>query len=113
MSISQQRIFFVFKLVVYCGYLLVGAAIFQAIEEENLLSKLKELDNLRAQIFWKYNISQLTQEEEIAISSYYLESYAARYGKWNFGNAVLFCMTSVTTIGKFQLISIDRCKVDL
>lgn len=101
MKVSQETLVFVFELAFYVVYLLVGAAIFRAIEEENFLLKLKKVKSVRDLVLNKYNISELTQEEESVLSLYYLEAYAASYGKWTFGNSFLFCLTTITTIGEF------------
>lgn len=101
MKVSQEKIVFLFRLFLYVVYLLVGAAIFQAVEEENFLLELKKLKNVRGLVLNKYNISEFGQEEEIVFYRYYLLTYAASHGEWSFGNSVLFCLTTITTIGKF------------
>ena len=100
MKVSQEKIAFIFRLIFYVVFLLIGAAIIQVVEEKNFLLRLRGLRSLRDLVLNKYNISELSQEEESVFSLYYMESYAASHGKWSFGNSFLFCLTTITTIGE-------------
>ena len=97
MKPAGEKKIFVLRLFVFVAYLAIGAAVFQNLENENQVSELREIWKFANYITGKCNISE---KEKGFLIDPYLETSVAQYGKWNYGNSLLFSFTVVTTIGK-------------
>ncbi|KAK0040751.1 TASK two-pore domain potassium channel [Biomphalaria glabrata] len=79
-------------------YLLVGAAVFDALESEFETSKREELDKEESSIRDKYNISRDDLE---TLRRNIIRSVPYKAGtQWKFAGAFYFALTVITTIGK-------------
>ena len=80
-------------------YLLVGAAIFDALESDNEDRQKEALDYVEKLLMRKYNISQ---EDYRILSTIVIKSVPHKSGiQWKFAGAFYFATTVLTTIGKF------------
>ncbi|KAF6036928.1 KCNK9 [Bugula neritina] len=84
-------------LVVTSAYLLIGAAIFSALEKKNETLERKELNLSEYEFIVKYNISP-SDFELITKNIIHSRSYKAGI-QWQFGGAFYFALTVITTIG--------------
>lgn len=79
-------------------YLLVGAAIFDALESDNEDRQKEALDYVEKLLMRKYNISQ---EDYRILSTIVIKSVPHKSGiQWKFAGAFYFATTVLTTIGK-------------
>lgn len=80
-------------------YLLVGAAIFDALESDNEDRQKESLDYVEKLLMRKYNISQ---EDYRILSTIVIKSVPHKSGiQWKFAGAFYFATTVLTTIGKW------------
>lgn len=78
-------------------YLLVGAAIFDALESDNEDRQKEALDYVEKLLMRKYNISQ---EDYRILSTIVIKSVPHKSGiQWKFAGAFYFATTVLTTIG--------------
>ncbi len=111
MALSQNTKKLIIRIVLFLVYLLVGAAIFQAIELHNEKKQREEFkfEDLKNNFENKYNISgddmkDFLQKLKRAIElGFDLQSggYPSRF-QWHFMNAFFFAGNVVTTIGKLH-----------
>lgn len=79
-------------------YLLVGAAVFDALESDNELRQRALVQKLQNQLKDKYNVSE--QDYRI-LESVIVKSIPHKAGyQWKFAGAFYFSTTVITTIGK-------------
>lgn len=82
-------------------YLLVGAAIFDALESDNEDRQKEALDYVEKLLMRKYNISQ---EDYRILSTIVIKSVPHKSGiQWKFAGAFYFATTVLTTIGKILI----------
>ncbi|XP_051780235.1 potassium channel subfamily K member 3a [Erpetoichthys calabaricus] len=78
-------------------YLLVGAAVFDALESENETSQKKILDDRKTDLMTKYN---LTKENFDDLEGVVLQLKPHKAGvQWKFAGSFYFAITVITTIG--------------
>lgn len=81
------------------SYLLVGAAVFDALESESESSKKRILEQKRNEMKRKYRFSEVDYRE---IERLVLQAEPHRAGRqWKFAGSFYFAITVITTIGKF------------
>ena len=79
-------------------YLLVGAAVFDALESDNEMQQRHLVGNLQNKLMDKYNISW---EDYHILESLIVKSIPHRAGyQWKFPGAFYFSTTVITTIGE-------------
>ncbi|XP_007891104.1 potassium channel subfamily K member 3 [Callorhinchus milii] len=78
-------------------YLLVGAAVFDALESKQETSERRRLEESRARLMAKYNLSEHNYEklEQVVLS---LKPHKAGV-QWKFAGSFYFAITVITTIG--------------
>ena len=117
MALSLNTKKLIIRILLFLVYLLVGAAIFQAIELQNE-KKLRDEDQFLAvkkNLTIKYNISNEDMNEFFAQLKRALElgfdlqraDYPARY-QWHFMNAFFFAGNVVTTIGECGILATSQ-----
>lgn len=109
MALSQNTKKLIIRIVLFLVYLLVGAAIFQAIELHNEKKQREEFkfEDSKNNFTDKYNISDKDMEDFLHKLKKAIElgfdlqtgGYPPRY-QWHFMNAFFFAGNVVTTIGK-------------
>ncbi|GMS83796.1 hypothetical protein PENTCL1PPCAC_5971 [Pristionchus entomophagus] len=78
-------------------YLLIGAAVFDALESENELMNRDLVDRVRQQLTTKYN---MTDGDYQVLESTIIKSVPHKAGyQWKFAGAFYFATTVITTIG--------------
>jgi len=78
-------------------YLLVGAAVFDALESETELKQREQAGTLRRQLVSKYNI---TDNDYRLLETVIIRAIPHKAGhQWKFSGAFYFAMTVITTIG--------------
>lgn len=81
------------------SYLLVGAAVFDALESESESSRRGVLEQKRSEMKTKYRFSEDDYRE---IERVVLQAEPHRAGRqWKFAGSFYFAITVITTIGKF------------
>lgn len=100
MAVPESTIILIIRSVLFVVYLVAGAAIFQALEQDHQKQSFGLKQELRNSITKKYNIS----EEDVQT---WAETYRPTFQikgdeelEWNFGNSFLFAAVTVTTVGK-------------
>lgn len=85
------------------SYLLVGAAVFDALESESESSRRRILEQKRNEMKKKYRFSEDDYRE---IERVVLQAEPHRAGRqWKFAGSFYFAITVITTIGKLECIS--------
>lgn len=101
------------------SYLLVGAAVFDALESESESSRRRVLEQKRSEMKKKYRFSEDDYRE---IERVVLQAEPHRAGRqWKFAGSFYFAITVITTIGKFvsflvlhlQLMGLKKTKPKL
>ena len=100
MSLPEKARTVFIRFLVFSIYCLIGAAVFQAVEQkhEEQLSKRKPLEVLRENLSMKYNIS--SEDFKNIIESVAQGLTAERsHNDWNLPNSLFFVVITLTTIG--------------
>ena len=81
-------------------YLLIGGAVFQAMEKKNHDQLREEYFHKINEFVEKYNVS----EYDMAELEHLIQCNGKHdaYTRWTFGNSVVFSGTIVSTVGKFE-----------
>ncbi|GCB68437.1 hypothetical protein scyTo_0013826 [Scyliorhinus torazame] len=88
-------------------YLLVGAAVFDALESKQETSEKKSLEERRLELMSKYNLSEKNYEElELVVLK--LKPHKAGV-QWKFAGSFYFAITVITTIGKYFPPVLQTC----
>ncbi|GMR63133.1 hypothetical protein PMAYCL1PPCAC_33328, partial [Pristionchus mayeri] len=78
-------------------YLLIGAAVFDALESENELMQRDLVNRMRKQLTAKYN---MTEGDYNVLEALIIKSVPHKAGyQWKFAGAFYFATTVITTIG--------------
>lgn len=95
----QQNLRTIFLTICCLSYLLVGAAIFSALEYDEDQQRRHDLKLHREILMQKYNIStaDLKVWEQFLLAKANVE---ANLYQWSFAGSVYFATTVITTIGK-------------
>lgn len=79
-------------------YLLVGAAVFDALESKKETTQKKKLDARKRDLMEKYNLSRVNFDE---LEGVVLQLKPHKAGvQWKFAGSFYFAITVITTIGK-------------
>lgn len=99
MGISDSTKVLLIRMSLFSIYVLLGAAIFKAIESEEQVKEMDRIYNTRMEILRKYNI---TENDAKRWSKTFLSTSMGNddFLQWNYGNSFLFAMVVLTTIGK-------------
>jgi len=99
MGISDSTKVLLIRMSLFSIYVLLGAAIFKAIESEEQVKEMDRIHNTRMEILRKYNI---TENDAKRWSKTFLSTSMGNddFLQWNYGNSFLFAMVVLTTIGK-------------
>ncbi|XP_031556229.1 potassium channel subfamily K member 15-like [Actinia tenebrosa] len=104
MAVSESTIILIIRSSIFLVYLVAGAAVFQALEQDHQRQSFENKQDLRTSITNKYNIS----EEDVQT---WAETYRPNFQvkgdeelEWNFGNSFLFAVVTVTTIGYGNIV---------
>ena len=99
MEISDSTKILLVRLVLFTAYVLVGAAIFQALESPYQLEENKRLQTIRKEILKSYNITE--NDARRLLQTFPSTTFGNEdFLGWNYGNSFLFAMVVLTTIGK-------------
>ena len=83
------------------SYLLVGAAVFDALESESESSRRRVLEKKRNEMKKKYRFSE---DDYLEIERVVMQAEPHRAGtQWKFAGSFYFAITVITTIGEFRL----------
>lgn len=86
-------------------YLLVGAAVFDALESEYEIEEKRNLVSEEQEMMRKYN---MTDEDYMIITRNVIRAVPHKAGiQWKFSGAFYFATTVITTIGKWETYPID------
>ena len=95
-----QNIRSIILVISMVSYLLVGAAVFDALESKSESSRKKILEQKLNELKKKYG---LTDDDYRQIERVVLQSQPHRAGRqWKFAGSFYFAITVITTIGKFS-----------
>lgn len=93
------------------SYLLVGAAVFDALESETESARKRVLEQKRGDMKRKYRFSEDDYRE---IERVVLQAEPHRAGRqWKFAGSFYFAITVITTIGEFQCFGLLRNLLDV
>lgn len=97
-AMKKQNVRTLSLIVCTFTYLLVGAAVFDALESQNESDVRRELNSEEMKLRTKYNIS-ISAYDELRANIWKVQPY--KNGRqWKFPGAFYFSLTVITTIGK-------------
>lgn len=83
-------------------YLLVGAAVFDALESKMEITQKKVLDDRKQELMDKYNLSRVDFDE---LERVVLQLKPHKAGvQWRFAGSFYFAITVITTIGRTETL---------
>lgn len=98
-AMKKQNVRTLSLIVCTFTYLLVGAAVFDALESQNESDVRRELNSEEMKLRNKYNITS-SAYEDLRANIWKVQPY--KNGRqWKFAGAFYFSLTVITTIGKF------------
>lgn len=100
MALSERLIVLVVRIVLFFLYLVVGAAIFQALEHDTQKLNYERKQRIRHRIQAKYNMTTNDIRDWTDTYKANMQFQGDDELEWNFGNSFLFAAVTVTTIGK-------------
>lgn len=100
--ISENGTRTVLLIICSISYLLVGAAVFSALEYEDDQKKRRQIRSLFRHFQAKYNISEEDFSEWAGIQRFQ-RGMDSTVEQWSFAGSVYFATTVITTIGKPQI----------
>jgi len=100
MKMKKQNVRTLSLILCMFSYLLVGAAVFDALESETESARKRFLEQKRSDMKRKY---RFTEEDYREIERVVLQAEPHRAGRqWKFAGSFYFAITVITTIGEFQ-----------
>lgn len=100
-AMKRQNVRTLSLIVCTFTYLLVGAAVFDALESDYEMREKEQLEAEEKRLQGKYNISE---DDYKKLETIILEAEPHRAGvQWKFAGSFYFAITVITTIGKFRL----------
>lgn len=107
LTMKKQNVRTLSLIVCTFTYLLIGAAVFDALESEFEMSKRSELHEEETAILKKYNITDSDFEQ---LRRNVIRSVPYKAGtQWKFAGAFYFALTVITTIGKYTSFKCCCC----
>ena len=102
MGVSDSTKILLIRMILFTIYVILGAAIFQAIESKEQVREMDAIRDTRMEILTKYNI---TESDARRWSKTFLSTSVGNedFLHWNYGNSFLFAMVVLTTIGKISV----------
>lgn len=100
--ISENGTRTVLLIICSISYLLVGAAVFSALEYEDDQKRRKDIQRVFEAFQAKYNISKDDFDKWAEVQRYQ-RSYNSNVEQWSFAGSVYFATTVITTIGKRRI----------
>ena len=99
LDMKKQNVRTLSLIVCTFTYLLVGAAVFDALESETEKDKSRDLRMEEFSIRWQYNMSE---DDFQILRKNIIMSVPYKAGtQWKFAGAFYFALTVITTIGKY------------
>uniref|UniRef100_A0A3Q2NX47 Potassium two pore domain channel subfamily K member 9 n=1 Tax=Fundulus heteroclitus TaxID=8078 RepID=A0A3Q2NX47_FUNHE len=104
LAMKRQNVRTLSLIICTFTYLLVGAAVFDALESEFEMREKEQLEAEEKRLQGKYNISE---DDYRKLESIIMEAEPHRAGvQWKFAGSFYFAITVITTIGKPALVRV-------
>lgn len=106
-AMKRQNVRTLSLIVCTFTYLLVGAAVFDALESDFEMREKEQLEAEEKRLQGKYNISE---DDYKKLETIIMEAEPHRAGvQWKFAGSFYFAITVITTIGEFGLLFCVLC----